>query len=80
MTWSSVTLATPSAHNNKEQAALLIISCRLLFTADTVEMLSEVEIEIFIGCLRNRADGNFFFFVCLICLFVCLFVFRCGNT
>ena len=73
MTWSSVTLATPSAHNNKEQAALLIISCRLLFTADTVEMFSEDEIEIFIGCLRNRADGSFLFFVCLICLFVCLF-------
>ena len=62
MTWSSVTLATPSAHSNKEQAACLIISCRLLFSADTVEMFSEVEIEIFIGCLiRNRADGSFLF-------------------
>ena len=44
VTWSSVALATPSASSNKVRAAFFIISCRLLFSADTVEMFSEVEI------------------------------------
>ena len=48
VTWSSVALATPSASSNKVRAAFFIISCRLLFSADTVEMFSEVEILIFI--------------------------------
>ena len=69
MTLSLVALATPSANSKKVRAAFFIISCILLFNADTVEMFSEVEIEIFIRCLRNRADRRFLFFVCLFVLF-----------
>ena len=69
MTLSLVALATPSANSKKVRAAFFIISCILLFNADTVEMFSEVEIEIFIGCLRNRADRRFLFFVCLFVFF-----------
>ena len=69
MTLSLVALATPSANSKKVRAAFFIISCILLFNADTVEMFSEVEIEIFIRCLTNRADRRFLFFVCLFVLF-----------
>ena len=68
MTLSLVALATPSANSKKVRAAFFIISCILLFNADTVEMFSEVAIDIFIGCLRNRADRRFLFFVCLFSL------------
>ena len=46
VTWSSVALATPNANSKKVHVAFLIISCRLQFSANTVEMFSEVEIEI----------------------------------
>ena len=44
--WSSVALATPSANSKKMLAVVLIISSRFQVSADTVEMFSEVEIEI----------------------------------
>ena len=69
MTLSLVALATPSANRKKVRAAFFIISCILIFNADTVEMFSEVEIEICIGCLRNRADRRFLFFVSLFVFF-----------
>ena len=69
MTLSLVALATASANRKKVRAAFFIISCILIFNADTVEMFSEVEIEIFIGCLRNRADRHFLFFVSLFVFF-----------
>ena len=47
MTGSSVALATPNANNKKVQRAVLIISRRFQFNADTIEMFSEVEIEIY---------------------------------
>ena len=49
VTWSSVAFVTPNANNKKMQAAVLIISLKLQFSADTVEMFSEVEIKILYG-------------------------------
>lgn len=46
VTWSVAALATPSANSNKVQAAVLIVSRRFQVSADTVEMFSNVEIEI----------------------------------
>ena len=49
VTWSSEAFVTPNANNKKMQAAVLIISLKLQFSADTIEMFSEVEIEILYG-------------------------------
>ena len=46
VTWSSVGLATPNANSNKVQATVLIISCRIKFCADMVEMFSKVRIRL----------------------------------
>ena len=46
---SSVALAIPNANSKKEQRTVLIIPRRLQFSVDTVEMFSEVEIEILYG-------------------------------
>ena len=43
VTWSSVVLATPNANSKKVQAAVVIISRRFQFSADTVDMFSKVE-------------------------------------
>ena len=43
VTWSSVALATPNASSKKVQAAVVIISRRFQFSADTVDMFSKVE-------------------------------------
>ena len=46
VTRSSVAFVTPNAKNKKMQEVVLIISLRLQFSADTIEMFSELEIEI----------------------------------
>ena len=46
VTWSSVVLATPNANSKKVQEVVLIISRRFKFSADAVEMFSEVEIRL----------------------------------
>ena len=43
VTWSSVALATPNASSKKVQAAVVIISRRFQFSADTVDIFSKVE-------------------------------------
>ena len=43
VTRSSVALATPNASSKKVQAAVVIISRRFHFSADTVDMFSKVE-------------------------------------
>ena len=49
VTWSLVALGTPRANSNKVQAVVLITFRRFHVSADTVEMFSEVEIEILLG-------------------------------
>lgn len=46
VTWSAVALATPNTNSNKVQAAVLIISRRLKFSTDTVEIFNDVEIRL----------------------------------
>ena len=43
VTRSSVALATPNASSKKVQVAVVIISRRFQFSADTVDMFSKVE-------------------------------------
>ena len=66
VTGSSVALATPNAKSKKVQRAVLIISRRLQFSADTIEMFSEVEIEILYG-VQGTELTEVFLFLCLFC-------------
>ena len=65
VTCSSVALATPYANSKKMPSAFLMISLRLQFSADTVEMFSGVEIRIFLGVKGTLTE--------VFCLVVCCF-------
>ena len=66
VTCSSVALATPYANSKKMQSAFLMISLRLQFSADTVEMFSGVEIRLLLGVKGTELTEVF-------CLVVCCF-------
>ena len=43
VSWSSEAMATPNANSKKVQVAVVIIARRFQFSADTVEVFSEVK-------------------------------------
>ena len=43
VSWSSEAMATPNAISKKVQAAVVIIARRFQFSADTIEVFSEVK-------------------------------------
>ena len=56
VTWSSVALATPNRNSKKVQAAVVLISCRFRFSADTVTGGLSSSCEMII--LRNNSHGG----------------------